>query len=323
MPEKNEAMLLLEERRRPARAKTARIQRSGPTGPRSQRGKKRSRYNALKHGIFAVALLPVESRRRHEALLQGLIDHLQPVGQLEELLVEKLAMLFWRYRRLMRAEAALVTNAAREIGEELERQARTVWTGDEVGLAHKAYHKDDPFATVPLVERFKELRGRVEEGGLDWDRDQELLIDICGYQYSWKGIEPRPSRFVKKYRELTRRENREEAEVGEVVKSRAANGGEEIHTSSEAKKQMLDMIADHLEFFEDEVHPALLRKVEGMRLSALAALVPRGEIGDRLQRYEGSLERAIDRTLSQLERLQRLRAGQLLPPPVRVEVAGG
>jgi len=39
-----------------------------------------------------------------------------------------------------------------------------------------------------------------------------------------------------------------------------------------------------------------------------------------LLRYEASLERSIDRTLTQLERLQRTRLGLAVPPPVRVEI---
>jgi hypothetical protein len=38
--------------------------------------------------------------------------------------------------------------------------------------------------------------------------------------------------------------------------------------------------------------------------------VPEAPQLDRLLRYEASLERAIDRTLTQLERLQRMRLGQ-------------
>ena len=42
---------------------------------------------------------------------------------------------------------------------------------------------------------------------------------------------------------------------------------------------------------------------------------------DRLLRYEASLERVFDRTLSQLERLQRMRLGQPVPPPFKLEVS--
>ena len=57
------------------------------------------------------------------------------------------------------------------------------------------------------------------------------------------------------------------------------------------------------------------------RLQAITALVPRPEVTDRLQRYEGSLDRSFDRTLSQLERLQRLRLGQRVLPAPKVDVS--
>lgn len=42
---------------------------------------------------------------------------------------------------------------------------------------------------------------------------------------------------------------------------------------------------------------------------------------DRLLRYEANLERSFDRTLNQLERLQRMRLGQPVPPPLQVNVS--
>ena len=77
----------------------------GPTGLRTLRGKRRSRYNATKHGIFREGIIEGrESRDQYDYLLAALVHHFQPDGALEELLVEKLAMLFWRYRRLLCAE---------------------------------------------------------------------------------------------------------------------------------------------------------------------------------------------------------------------------
>jgi hypothetical protein len=76
------------------------------TGPRTSAGKERSKRNALKHGIFSkVALLKDESRSEFDSLLTGLREDRQPEGTLEEALVEKLAILLWRYRRFLRAEA--------------------------------------------------------------------------------------------------------------------------------------------------------------------------------------------------------------------------
>ena len=50
-------------------------------------------------------------------------------------------------------------------------------------------------------------------------------------------------------------------------------------------------------------------------------MVPEGEAGERFLRYEGSLERSIDRTLQQLERLQRMRLGQPVPPTLKADVS--
>jgi hypothetical protein len=75
-------------------------------GPRTPEGKERSKYNAVKHGIFSkVIVLKREPRAVFDALLDGLFKDLHPEGTLEEILVEKLAILLWRYRRLMVAEA--------------------------------------------------------------------------------------------------------------------------------------------------------------------------------------------------------------------------
>jgi len=76
------------------------------TGPRTQLGKQRSSLNALKLGIFSkVVVLKNESQTEFEDLLDGLCDYLQPEGTLEQILVEKLAALFWRERRLIIADS--------------------------------------------------------------------------------------------------------------------------------------------------------------------------------------------------------------------------
>ena len=75
------------------------------TGPRTQRGKEKSKHNALKYGIFSkVVVLPNESRAEVDVLLLELRNYLQPEGALEEILVDKLTALFWRQRRLLIAE---------------------------------------------------------------------------------------------------------------------------------------------------------------------------------------------------------------------------
>src|SRR6266478_818052 len=77
------------------------------TGPRTPQGKERSKFNARKHGLFSKAvLLQDESRAGYDALVNGLMENLQPQGKLEIVLVENLATLLWRKRRLLQVETA-------------------------------------------------------------------------------------------------------------------------------------------------------------------------------------------------------------------------
>ena len=74
------------------------------TGPRTEAGKDRSRRNALKHGVLASDVLiksgtGAEDAHRFETLLGELFDDLEPVGTFEEMLVEKIAVCWWRQKR--------------------------------------------------------------------------------------------------------------------------------------------------------------------------------------------------------------------------------
>lgn len=69
----------------------------------------RSKNNALKHGIFAkTVVLKTESRADFDNLLNRFQEYFDPVGAVEATLVEKLALLFWRHRRVMAAEVTAI-----------------------------------------------------------------------------------------------------------------------------------------------------------------------------------------------------------------------
>jgi len=78
------------------------------TGPRTPEGKSAVRLNALRYGLLSTeVLLPGEDG---EALRGGLGEHLraelQPAGELENLLVDRVVATLWRLRRLGRVEPA-------------------------------------------------------------------------------------------------------------------------------------------------------------------------------------------------------------------------
>ncbi len=80
------------------------------TGLRTPQGKQHVRLNALKHGLLARSVtVPLrgaaEKTREFRSLMARLAAELRPVGILEEMLVEKIAVAYWRLRRALRVEA--------------------------------------------------------------------------------------------------------------------------------------------------------------------------------------------------------------------------
>jgi hypothetical protein len=67
-----------------------------------------TRFNALRHGVLSRhTVLPWEDRSEYQTLLDALVEEHAPVGPTEEHLVEELAGIIWRKRRLRMAEAAV------------------------------------------------------------------------------------------------------------------------------------------------------------------------------------------------------------------------
>jgi hypothetical protein len=91
------------------RAEANRINAQRSSGPRTELGKSRSKMNALKHGLSAKTIvIEGEDPREFEALRAGLEQQYESDSALMFELVERLAILFWRQRRVARFEAAII-----------------------------------------------------------------------------------------------------------------------------------------------------------------------------------------------------------------------
>ena len=78
-------------------------------GPRSQEGKARSRRNSRKHGLTATTLVTgYEDPGQFEELRDELMTEHDPQSALECELVERLAVITWRQRRVPVFEAAIL-----------------------------------------------------------------------------------------------------------------------------------------------------------------------------------------------------------------------
>src|SRR5687768_13961201 len=79
-----------------------------PTGPRTPEGKAVVARNALKYGLLpSKALLPGESDSDLAELSRRLRNDLRPVGEMENLLVDRIIASTWRLVRLEAVEAGL------------------------------------------------------------------------------------------------------------------------------------------------------------------------------------------------------------------------
>ena len=89
------------ERQRAANRRNA--QRS--TGPRSPEGREISSRNSQQHGVLSRRVTTdVEGNEIYERMLNGFMGEYGPRSETEILLVERLANLFWRERRLIQTE---------------------------------------------------------------------------------------------------------------------------------------------------------------------------------------------------------------------------
>ncbi len=82
----------------------------GQTGPRTTEGRAISKLNACKHGVLSKQVLVrghafKESSRELNALHKRFWDDLQPVGLVEEMLVDQIVTAHWRLRRALMAES--------------------------------------------------------------------------------------------------------------------------------------------------------------------------------------------------------------------------
>ncbi|SRR5712692_625487 len=276
------------------------------TGPRTPQGKARSKYNALKHGLFSKAiLLEDESPAEYESLLNGLRESLQPQGKLEEVLVEKLATILWRERRLLQEEAAEIQKATiLNIDRMLQQEADELEYADlKEAPDRKLTHSSNLTVFRNAIEILDMVR-QSEEDDSQVEKVGELFRMIFGCE---KDGAP-PYRFRQLYFALWKLLFAPQ----EVENSKDSVDPTELMRKA-IGKEMLRLVKLH----------DIAASVETLkrRRDLATARVPSPEVFDRLLRHEAHLSREFNRTLSELERLQRTRKGQLVLPSLKVEVS--
>jgi hypothetical protein len=232
------------------------------TGPRTPEGRAAVRYNALTHGILAraivpEALAPYESAGDFAQLLTALHEGFAPASVMEELLVEQIAVAYWRLARLYRAEAG------------------------EIAAARKAPQR--PPAPLAVLQHLALNEGRAGPTSTE----PHEITRLEAYLTNKRELRAHMARYDETLRAASDEELLERAE----------------HLLAELKAEQ----------------SAQERRQQALS-SALRSLPPI-DTALKFARYEAALQHQLDRALSRLERLQRLRGGEFVAPPLQVEVS--
>jgi hypothetical protein len=114
------------------------------TGPRTPKGKRRTKYNAIRHGIFADLVLTGEPFREsvqdYKRLLEVLREAVKPDNALDQTLVEVLAFEFLRLSRIYKADA--------QIAPQMFERVHTALVDDSPHVFTEYVDKEREFAFV-------------------------------------------------------------------------------------------------------------------------------------------------------------------------------
>jgi hypothetical protein len=283
------------------------------TGPRTQQGKDRSKGNAITHGIFSKAVvLKGESQSDFDALLDALYQDRLPEGALEEILVNKLAVLWWRLRRVWTAESAEIRAGAEFIqwdAAEHHRQdaARLPELSCNGGLIRWIANPEAMQGCLTLLDELKE---NLDEQGFVPEFDKTILTKLYGSYNEWDEEKNWQKTLFDSYLVWLRTSECSEEE-------RKENG---YASPQKCKENFLEEVSEEIKKLERYRKEHARIGVSKLELESLRRSVPEGPDADRLLRYEAALSREIDRTLNQLERTQRMRLGQPVLPPINLNV---
>jgi hypothetical protein len=257
------------------------------TGPKTPEGKARSSGNALTYGIFGQGLfIAGENPEEYAELLRGLNEDLRPVGALEIIHVERIAMAVWRQRRLMRAESAAV-------GFRQQAKDTRKMLNDTLGIADSAKFKDKHL--VPLSEdemkAMASIANVVEElsGLKEYPSHEEALKKVAPVYFNYLQSEAEDKNLLF-YKYLINRTHLPEEQQAAAIKWCIEKDKPAFQSSLHA--------------FEMRLQVMMLRE----KFQEMKAVPPEAEL---FVRYQTTLDNTLTRAIRGLREAQTLRLSVL------------
>ena len=144
------------------------------TGPKTSQGKAAVRRNARTHGLRSQEiLLPGEDGEALKELDESLRAELQPVGELENLLVDGIVAAYWRLRRLRRVEAGIF--AWELYGELAERAQGEAETYERSSLNDFIENEYGPSTRITDEQKHQEALSKAREMKAKQDAETATL----------------------------------------------------------------------------------------------------------------------------------------------------
>ncbi len=268
-------------------------------GVKTDQGKEKSKYNALQHGILSKETIIrrgdlKESEEEYVMLRDQFLSDVHPVGTVELMLADKLFTLYWRERRMVKAERALVEIAT--IGHRLDRIPK---------------YQDDN-ATRKL------LGGKPRLTPEEWRQVDDVAMTILGY--AEEKDYPLPTSLLEQLAHMTKIPHVAELATqiylqSDVVRQRIEKSGKEwiqqnplyfMPMLGTAKKlaELTEKLATET---EQNIHDEEDASVD------MNAMPWQHEMIERMQRYESHLHRTFMNTLHELQRIQSARLDKPSP----------
>lgn len=239
------------------------------------------RFNAMQHGILSrYTVLSHEDVGEYQAMLSALLEEHQPAGMTEVHLVEELAGIIWRKRRVLQAEGATINRNLRslvtsEVNSPIPAAAPFVR-----GLSSNDTDLQDLMAATP--EEIAELQRGAKLDLVATRKAAAILrkTDAGSYEKARRALTPQSRNWW-------------DEEVEEESYPATAEG------LAQFIRESLQPICIRMEH-EARFHPAIKAQTLGEGLQAFKL--------EKLARYETHLDRKFERNLAMILKLKQLRS---------------
>jgi hypothetical protein len=327
----------------PARTSRKRRNALQSTGPRTPAGKRRSSLNAVKHGIRSpVPVIPfLERAEDWEAHRTAILEALAPLGALEALLADRIALTAWRLGRVLRFETESISVAQEKVETDIRNKRAFMHSLDLERAGDSLLFNADPQDVRDSDRMARETYSGLDHlaNGAADDKPIPRTEALAVLHEIERAANAPPENGEEPGRPDGQRIDVEDLDLPgvpeeeDLISAEGWNGwtlgtlrGAIAAIAEEAGLDPEDLLHAALQEARSQAFIADLerRNVEAqISRHRRLRLLPEAKALDTIGRYESHLERSLYRSLHELQRLQAARQGGPAPAALDVELAIG